>query len=471
MQLLSRRSQPATERALVVADRNDPVMPAVLEFQLPSTAIVNAPIPRAARHTAWIVTSLMLACIAALALIKVDRVVAAQGQVVSQTPTMVVQPMQAAIVSAIDVHPGEVVKAGQVLAKLNPTFANADLQAISERVSSLQAELDRYRAEHGGKDFSYSGTDPDRRLQAAIYSQREAEYKYQLQTYAQKAASLAAQIAAANADAAGYKQRLAVAQDVETMRNSLEKMQVGSRLKTLAAIDDRAEMSRELATSKQKALSAQRDLAALVATRDAYVQQWHANLADKIAETTSKLSSARADMNKAKLLQQLVVMRAGRKAIVQSIAQVSPGSVLHPGEQLMTLVPTDAPLEVTANVPGSEDGFIGVGDPVAIKFATLPFTRYGMAHGTVRVVSPDSFTAQDLERHPTSGPQVPATTTEPFYRARITIDKVALHNVPAGFHLMPGMPVTADVKVGKHSILQYLLGQVLPTFRDGMREP
>ena len=29
--------------------------------------------------------------------------------------------------------------------------------------------------------------------------------------------------------------------------------------------------------------------------------------------------------------------------------------------------------------------------------------------------------------------------------------------MPAGFRLMPGMPVTADVKVGKRTVLQYLL--------------
>jgi HlyD family secretion protein len=33
------------------------------------------------------------------------------------------------------------------------------------------------------------------------------------------------------------------------------------------------------------------------------------------------------------------------------------------------------------------------------------------------------------------------------------------------------MPVTADIKVGKRTVLQYLLGMVLPVAREGMREP
>jgi HlyD family secretion protein len=33
------------------------------------------------------------------------------------------------------------------------------------------------------------------------------------------------------------------------------------------------------------------------------------------------------------------------------------------------------------------------------------------------------------------------------------------------------MPVTADVKVGKRTVLGYLLGSVMPVAQEGMREP
>lgn len=467
----SQPSPRAADRALIVSNRRDPALPLLLEFQSPADAITNAPIPRSARGTTWVVTSMFMAGVVATGVIKVDRVVSAQGQVVSRVPTMVVQPLETSIVSAIDVHVGESVHAGQVLAQLNPTFAAADVSATSAQVAGLQAAVDRYQAELDGKPFNYHGPDRDRSLQVAIYAQREAQYRYQMQTYQQDADSLEEQIAQANSDAVGYRSRLAVAQNVEQMRRDLEHMKVGSRLNTLAAMDDQAEMTRKLAASQEEVISTQRKLAALLATQEAFTQQWHADIADKLAETNSKLSDARAQLNKANLRQELVVMRADRDATVLSVANVSVGSVLHSGEQLMTLVPSNAPLEVTANIAGSDDGYVHIGDSVAIKFATLPFAQYGMAYGTVSVISPDSFTAQEMARHPTNGPDLPLNSTEPFYRARITIDRFALHNVPAGFHLMPGMPVSADVKVGRHSVLQYLLGRVLPTLRNAMREP
>jgi membrane fusion protein, hemolysin D len=88
----------------------------------------------------------------------------------------------------------------------------------------------------------------------------------------------------------------------------------------------------------------------------------------------------------------------------------------------------------------------------------------------VRVVSPNSFTAQDEARNPTSALPLP-TATDPFYRTRIAIDRVALHDVPEGFRVTPGMPVTTDIKVGKRTVLSYLLGRVMPLAQEGMREP
>jgi len=144
--------------------------------------------------------------------------------------------------------------------------------------------------------------------------------------------------------------------------------------------------------------------------------------------------------------------------------------VLQSGQQFITLVPADALLEVETNISGHDNGFVHVGDPVAIKFDTFPYSQYGMAEGRVRTVSPDSFTPQDEARNPT-GALPMAPTGESFYRARIAVDRVALHGVPAGFRIMPGMPVTADVRVGQRTVLKYLLGAVLPVAQEGMREP
>jgi hemolysin D len=248
-------------------------------------------------------------------------------------------------------------------------------------------------------------------------------------------------------------------------------MQVGSRLNTLAAQDNRAEMARNLQGSIEQEASSDRDLAALIAERDGYVQSWHADISEKLSDATGKLSDARQSLNKAQLRRQLVVLRAEKDGTVLTVARVSVGSVLQSGQQFITLVPSDAPLEVEANISGRDDGFVHVGDEVALKFDTFPFMQYGMAYGTVRTISADSFTQQDDQRNPSGAIPLPGNSNEPFYRSRVTIDRNDFHGTPAGFRIVPGMPVTADIKVGKRSVLAYLLGRVLPVASEGMREP
>jgi hemolysin D len=89
----------------------------------------------------------------------------------------------------------------------------------------------------------------------------------------------------------------------------------------------------------------------------------------------------------------------------------------------------------------------------------------------VRIISPDSFTAEQESKNPTSSVPTPLAVTEPYYRSRITIDRLELHDVPEDFHVTPGMPVTTDIKVGKRTVLGYLLGLVVPVGREALREP
>ena len=53
----------------------------------------------------------------------------------------------------------------------------------------------------------------------------------------------------------------------------------------------------------------------------------------------------------------------------------------------------------------------------------------------------------------------------------MSLDRTALHDVPEGFRVVSGMPVAADVSVGRRTVLDYLLMRVLTPLQDGMREP
>ena len=163
------------------------------------------------------------------------------------------------------------------------------------------------------------------------------------------------------------------------MRKQLEAAQAGSKLQALEATDSRAEMARSLAYAEQTGEGAKRDQAAVEAERNAYIQGWRADVSQKLVEANEKLSNAREQLNKAKLRRQLVELRSERDAIVQSVAKVSVGSVMQSGQQFITLVPAEAPLEVEANIFGRDSGFVHVGNTGGGKVRYLPL--FAIRHG------------------------------------------------------------------------------------------
>lgn len=446
----------------------------LLEFHSPSAALAVAPVRGPARGVTWAVCGLAAACAAAASLIPVDRVVTAQGRVVAVHPTAVVQPLETAIVRAIHVREGQVVRRGEALAQLDPTFASADLGALAAQVASLDAEVARLEAEAAGAPYRAPDAGPSAALQGALFQSREAERGFKRESLRRRIEAVQEQVRRAMADAQAYGERLRVAAELESKRAELERLQVGSQLNRLSATDNRIEVQRGLDGARAQAAQAARELQALQAEAEGYERQWRAQVGQELSEASRKLSDAREQLAKARLRRQLVELRAEADSVVLSVARVSPGSVLQSGEQFLTLVPLDAPLEVEANVAGSDAGFVREGNPATVKFDTFPFTQYGTAEGRVRVVSPDSFTPEQ-EAQSRGGRGVGSGSAPPgsqsYYRARVTLEHLGLHDVPSGFRLVPGMPVTADIKVGERTVMGYLLGRVLPVALEGMREP
>src|SRR4051812_32080785 len=96
---------------------------ALLEFQSPTAAVIAERVPLSGRLTIWTISAAIAASLTAISVCSVDRVVTVSGKVVADIPNIVVQPLDSSIVRQIAVHEGQVVHAGDVLASLDPTFA------------------------------------------------------------------------------------------------------------------------------------------------------------------------------------------------------------------------------------------------------------------------------------------------------------------------------------------------------------
>ncbi|MGY6768197.1 HlyD family type I secretion periplasmic adaptor subunit [Komagataeibacter sp. NFXK3] len=455
------------------ADVPTDLPPALLSFYSPSAALVGLPPSDAARYVVWLIAALAGAGLLVMTFLPLDRVVSVNGRLTPFDETMVIQPLETAIIRSIDVHEGDTVRKGQVLARLDPTMTDADVTNLRRQVMAYRAEVARRTAEAAGQPYRADVNDPASVQEAAAFLRREAEYTAQMANYDRQIAGLKSELQGYEASAAMYAARARVARDVQDMRMRLQHEQVGSRLSTLAAQDSLMEVVRSQVSARHEADSTRARLDGMTAQRDGYASNWHATVYQDLALAQHRLADAEGSYSKAMLHHDLVIMRADRDAVVLSIAHLSAGSVIQAASPLMTLVPAAATLDVEATLRGVDAGYVRAGDHALLKFSAFPYTQYGGGDATVRVISPDAFT--DTSGHAGgAGAQTGEEDGDPmnaFYRVRLSIDRYTLHGVPPFFHPQPGMPVEADIHIGRRTMMQYLLNRLLPAVTDGMREP
>jgi HlyD family secretion protein len=438
----------------------------VRRFQSETDAIREMPEPRWARATVFALAGMLLLVLALMFLTSIDRVISSDGgRIVSVEPPSVYQALDPSIIKSIDVREGDQVAKGQLLATLDPTFTEADVRALEQQVASLDTQIARITAQLSGKapDFGESD-DADYRkyaaLQQATYDQQMAQYKAQVDSFDAKIAATQATIAKYASDESGYQDRAAIAEKVEQMRTTLAASGSGSQLNKLLSQDNRVELERSLAYARNSLAEASQTEASLKADRDAFIQQWRAQLSEELVTARNNLDAAKASLDKASKKQDLVSLTASEPSVVLTLARLSVGSVLKSGDSLMTLMPLNAPVEAEINIAARDIGFVRPGDPCTLKVGAYNFMEHGTAEGKVRWISDNAFTTDE------NGQPVSA-----YYKARCSVDASHFQNVPANFRLIPGMTLQADLKIGTRSVAMYVLGGTLRVFGEAMREP
>jgi hemolysin D len=451
------------------------------EYEPASASLLNARVSPVAARIGVVVPAIVVACMVVICVLPLNRVVPAKGRIVATSPTTVVGPLETSIVRSVDVKVNQQVRKGQVLATLDPTFAGSDDAQYAAQVQSFSAEVAREQDELANRIYDPKILTKDTLQQKQMFDQRKEAEDAQMSEYQQKIASLEHQTQSADSDVGAYTSRLTIATDVEGMRKELESQKIGSRLDSLQAADNRMDLTRLLAEAKATAAAARANMAAEIQERDYTLQNSNAETSQALVEAERNLGDAREYLAKAALRKNLVEMRAASDGRVQWIAKVAPGTVMQPGEQLMSIVPDGTRLEVEARVPGDEIGFAHVGQTVSISLDSLPSHLYGDANGKVMSISPDSFTSSDTgttteaQRSVSGLPSTLAGSASPtldpnqnsvepgYYLARIDITEEHFHNLPPDFHMTPGMSLSADIKVGRRTLLAYLIGRVAPT--------
>lgn len=437
----------------------------VSEFQ-PDAIEVEERVPaRVARLTLYLVTALIVAAVIWASLAQIDEIAVARGKLITTEPNIVVQPLENAVIKSIEVNVGQTVKAGQVLAVLDPTFTQSDLQQIKTKFVAADAMVARLEAELSERVYRPSDpTSPEQTVEARLAMQRKAFSESRLRNLAEEIARAEAGLTTSHQEEDILLQRLAGIQDIEAMRTILLEHQTGSKLNLLQARDTRLDIESTIARLRGSRIETGHQLEKARSQRQEFIEDFTRATLESLVEARARRDASSEELKKAELRRSLVSLTAPTDAIVLEVAQRSAGSIVRQAEPVFVLVPANVALEAEVMVDPKDIGHISSGLTARIKFDAFPFQKHGTATGNVRTISRDAFTGDSKEIDAKSG------TGPLFYKARLSLEDTNLRDVPQEFRLIPGMATQAEIRVGRRSVVSYFLYPLLRGLDESIKE-
>ena len=427
------------------------------------------------RQILWLMIGLVGTMAAWLAIAKVDIIVNADGKLATSDSEIVIQPLETSIVRSVPVKVGQRVHKGDVLATLDPTFTQADESERAAKLRGLQATYDRLLAETEGKPYAPSDPNEDALTQLAVWRKRQAEYTARITSADRKAKELEADLAAHKAEAEGLTEQIKLAAEARGIYDTLVASNLASRLKLIETSEHLVQAKSRLSTNQGEQQHLTQQIAEVQSDRDAFVSEWDRKLSEELAKTRGDRDGIAAQLSKAQLRRQMAQLRAPRDATVLEVASRPEGSVVREAEPLVRLVPADAPIVADIQIDTRDVARLRVGDPVTVKFEALPWQQFGSAEGVLRRLAPDTLT-DDNPREAADSMTAPSFKSAArggtiHYRAQVDLVETQFRNLPADFGLKPGMRIIASIKIGRRSVLDYILNPVTRVISDSLREP
>jgi len=434
-----------------------------LEFQPDSVELEKQPVPLVVRLTYYLLLALVLGALIWSILAKMDMIVTARGKLISTGKQVVVQPLVNSIIKKFHVDVGQIVKKGQPLISLDPTFAMADETQVQVRLGALKVQMKRMECELAGTPFRETpDMDPtEATLQMNLYKGRQNEYKAKLENYISRIVQAEGEVSSFSKQLESLKVQLEAAQEVLAMRKKVFSEGADTRLSVLEAQSNYSSIQARAENTANDLKVRQQQIAQAKAERDAFVSNWNNETANTLTATRKEHDTLVEQFAKASRYRELAELASPVDAVVLDMGQYSVGSVVKEGMPMMTLVPLNTPLEAEISIETKDVGYVHVGDEVRLKLDAFPFQRHGTMEGKLRVVSEDAYVANSGE----SGQKVPT------FQARVELTNTKLRDVAKDTRLLPGMTLTAEIVVGDRRVISFLAYPIIRGLDESLREP
>ena len=390
----------------------------------------------------------------------------APGSIVVESNVKKVQHPTGGVVGEVRAHDGDLVKAGDIVVRLDDTVTKASLAIVTKNLDGLWARAARLEAEQRGLDkitfppmLTDRASDPE--VKAVMASEAKL-FEVRVNGRSGQKAQLRERIVQLNEEIAGLSaQEKAKDQEIELVQKELtgvsdlydKHLVQMSRLTTLQR--DAARLSGERAQyiasrAQAKGKITETELQIIQVDKDVVsdVSKDLRETNDKIGEFIERKVTAEDQLRR-------VDIRAPQDGMVLQSSVHTVGGVITAGDAIMLIVPQADDLQVEAKVAPQDIDKLQVGQKTLLRLSAFNQRTTPELNGVVTRVSPDTTTDQ--------------RTGQSTYTIRVSMPPAEIARL-GDVKLIPGMPVEAFVQTGERTLLSYLIkplnDQLMRAFRE-----
>jgi HlyD family secretion protein len=390
----------------------------------------------------------------------------APGSVVVDSNVKKVQHPTGGVVGELLARDGDIVRAGDVVVRLDDTVTKASLAIVTKNLDGLLARAARLQAEQQGLDkivfpaaLRDRSNDPDAKniiaSEAKLFEVRttgrtgqKAQLRERITQLNEEIGGLMAQekakdqeIVLVEKELAGvrtlYDQHLVQISRLTVLERDAARLN-GERAQFIA---QRAQAKGKITETELQIIQVDKDLVSDV-SKDLRETN------DKIGEFVERKVTAEDQLRRTDI-------RAPQDGMVLQSTVHTVGGVITAGDAIMMIVPQADALSVEAKVNPQDIDKLQIGQKTLLRLSAFNQRTTPELNGVVSRVSPDVTTDQ--------------RTGQSYYTIRVSMPREEIARL-GDAKLIPGMPVEAFVQTGDRTMMSYLIkplsDQLMRAFRE-----
>jgi HlyD family type I secretion membrane fusion protein len=392
--------------------------------------------------------------------------VIAPGTIVVETNRKIVQHLEGGIVREILVEESSVVKAGDVLVRLENTQALASEAVLGNQLNDSLSREARLLAERDKREnivfpeelLVLSGSPSIKNLlsdQVTQFEKRRISLAGQVSILEARSSQYVSQVSGLTAQRAGLMEQVKIFNEELVGLRELYEDGYYPRSRILAMERETARLDGEIGQVTAKIAESQGGESETLLQIEQIQRTFSEEVVAELRDVRLKISDARERLNVAVDILKRIDIVAPQSGIVQNLKIHTIGGVIKAGEALMEIVPTEDKLIVRAEISPLDIDNVHVGLKSEIRLSAFNTRGMTTIFGRVESVSPDQIFNE--------------ITRDVYFQANIVVDE---STVPDDIkdRITPGMPAEVVITTGERTVLDYLISPIEDALVRSFRE-